>query len=424
MYAIMPKPCSILYVASRLPCRSETFVYREVVALRGYGVRILTASLRRPESGLGEPELEKMATESMVVYGSFARLIADVFAEVVLNFKLTARTFLTAFRDGFWEEHGQGRSIVKVLIQAAGGISLSRRIRGLGVNRIHCHMAHAPATVAMYAAMQSCIPFSFTGHGADVFRDGSLLKQKLSRADQVICISRWHREVYQRIHGRPVAEYPLVRCGVNPEVQTADSDVQQAAIGGDEAVPLILTVARLVPKKGVHILVRALARLHGAGRRFRAMVVGGGPELSSLQKLAVHCGVSAQIEWKGALIHSEVTSLMLGASVFVLPCVIANDGDRDGIPVVLMEAMAIGVPCVSSDFPAIRELIEDGVSGRLIPPADVNGVARAIEELICDSSLRAQIGCGGKDVVYAEFSTELNVRRLLRGFQNELGVVA
>ena len=420
----MPKSSSILYVASRLPCRSETFVYREVVALRSHGVRILTASLRQPESGLGEPELEKMAAESIVVYGSFARLIADVFSEAVLNLKRTARTFLAAFRDGFWEENKQGVYIFKILIQAAGGISLSRRIRGLGVSRIHCHLAHAPATVAMYAAMQSCIPFSFTGHGADVFRDGSLLKQKLSRAAQVVCISRWHREVYQRIHARPVAQYPLVRCGVDTETQSAGSDARQAAIPGGEALPLILTVARLVPKKGVHLLVQALARLHCAGRRFRAVVAGDGPELNSLQKLAVHCGVSGRIEWKGALIHSEVTALMRGASVFVLPCVIADDGDRDGIPVVLMEAMAVGVPCVSSDFPAIRELIEDGVSGRLIAPADVKELARAIEELISDSSLRARICFGGREAVSSEFSTRLNGHRLLDVFQGEREVVS
>jgi glycosyltransferase involved in cell wall biosynthesis len=115
---------------------------------------------------------------------------------------------------------------------------------------------------------------------------------------------------------------------------------------------------------------------------------------------------------------------MRGASVFVLPCVIADDGDRDGIPVVLMEAMAVGVPCVSSDFPAIRELIEDGVSGRLIAPADVKELARAIEGLIWDSSLRARICCGGKEAVSSEFSTRLNGHRLLDVFQGEREVVA
>ena len=423
MQATIPTSSSILYLASRLPCRSETFVYREVLTLRSLGVQILTGSLRRPETGLGEAELQKMAAESIVVYGSFLRLMADLFRECALNVKASARTFLAAFIDSLHEEKGNATSIFKIWIQAAAGISLARRIRGLGVERIHCHMAHATTTVGMYAAMQCGIPFSFTGHGADVFRDGTLLKQKLSRAMHVVCISRWHREVYQRIHARPASEYPLVRCGVDTDAESADLDAQPSPIDGGEAVPLILTVARLVPKKGVHLFVRALSRLHRVGRHFRAVVAGAGPELERLQKLARKCGVSGCIEWRGALAHSEVASLMREASVFVLPCVIAPDGDRDGIPVVLMEAMAKGVPCVSSDFPAIRELIEDGVSGRLVPPADVKGLARAIEALIFDPCLRDMTRSRGRATVQAEFSMELNARRLLGVFQREREVV-
>ena len=414
---------SILYLASRLPSRSETFVYREVSALRSSGVRIITASLRQPERGLGEPELERMAAESIVVYGSFLRIISDVICEFGCNASLTARTFVSALRDSFLEEKGQAVAVFKTWIQAAAGISLARRIRDVGVNRIHCHMAHAPATVGMYAAMQCCVPFSFTGHGADVFRDGSLLKQKLSRAAQVVCISRWHREVYQRIHARPVAGYPLVRCGVDTHTQSAQLSEKASPIDGGGAVPLILTIARLVPKKGVHLLVVALSRLRRLGYRFRVVVAGAGPEQERLQKLAVQCGVSGCIEWKGALAHSEVASLMGQASVFVLPCMIAADGDRDGIPVVLMEAMVAGVPCVSSDFPAIRELIDDGVSGRLVPPGDTKGLARAIEQLICDSSLRAKICRNGMLTVHSEFSTRVNTRRLLDVFQIEPGVL-
>lgn len=420
----MQTSSAILYIGSRLPSRSETFVYGEVIALRSFGVQVLTASLRPPETGLGAPELERMAMESIVVYGSLLRLGADVFLELAFHPSITALTFLAAIRDSLQKEAGQVAAIFKIWMQAMAGIALARRIRGLGVNRIHCHMAHATTTVGMYAAMQCSIPFSFTGHGADVFRDGSLLKQKLSRAIKVICISRWHREVYQRIVARPVDDYPLVRCGVGTDAEYSDFEAQDSHVDAIGDIPMILTVARLVPKKGVHLLVRALSRLQRLGRHFRAVVAGAGPELERLQKLADKCGLCGCIEWKGALAHSEVASLMREASVFVLPCVIAPDGDRDGIPVVLMEAMAAGVPCISSDFPAIRELIEDGVSGRLVPPADVNGLARAIETLIFDHSLRTHIRSRGREAVQLEFSSKLNARRLLSALQIEMEAVA
>lgn len=421
--AAMTKPGSILYIASRLPCRSETFVYREVLALRGLGVRIITASLRRPETGLGDAQLERLAAESIIVYASFFQCIADLLREFALTPKRTTQTFISAFQDSLDGKEGRAGSVLKTLIQAAAGISLALRIRGRGVTRIHCHMAHAPATVGMYAAMQCRIPFSFTGHGADVFRDRSLLKQKLSRAIQVMCISDWHRAVYQRIHERLASEYPLVRCGVDTNAFRPDLRAELSGVDEQQSSPMILTVARLVPKKGVHLLVQALSCLQRAGLKFRAVIAGAGPELERVQTLARQLGLSGCIEWMGAITHADVTALMREADVFVLPCVIAPDGDRDGIPVVLMEAMAAGVPCVSSDFSAVRELIEDGISGRLVAPADVKGFARAIKSLMFDSEQRTTIRLNAFERVQSEFSTDLNARRLLSAFQPDYETV-
>jgi glycosyltransferase involved in cell wall biosynthesis len=182
---------------------------------------------------------------------------------------------------------------------------------------------------------------------------------------------------------------------------------------------MILSVARLVPKKGVHVLVRALARLRDRSVAFRAVVAGDGAELNNLKALALACGVAACIEWTGAIDHSKVAGLIRESAVFALPCVVAKDGDRDGIPVALMEAMAAGVPCVSTDFPAIRELITDRVSGRLVPPEDPGALDQAIADLINDPLACASIAAAGKARVESEFSTALNAQRLSRVFNRD-----
>jgi glycosyltransferase involved in cell wall biosynthesis len=415
----MEQKSAILYIASRLPSRSETFVYREVIALRGISLRVLTASVRTPETGLGDEELERMARTSMVVYkGAFA-VLGDLCAEMKRDVVRTLGTVLTALRDALEHYRISPVGLAKTMVHAVSGISLARRLCGSGVVRIHAHMAHVPASIAMYASMHAGIPFSFTGHGADVFRDACLLEQKLARASHVVCISLWHRSFYSRLYERRVSHYPIVRCGVDAGHWAAAVASKVEPLTKGDSTPMILSVVRLVPKKGVHILVRALGRMHGRGVAFRAVVAGGGAEFQNLKTLALACGVAGCIEWTGEIDHSRVADLLRESTVFALPCVISKDGDRDGIPVSLMEAMAAGVPCVSSDFPAIRELITDGVSGRLVPPEDPMALDQAISDLIRDSLARAKIAAAGKERVESEFSTALNSQRLSRVFTGD-----
>ncbi len=415
----MRRQPAILYLASRLPSRSETFVYREVIALRDMGLTVLTASVRAPETGLGDEELERMARSSMVVYQGPLVVFGDLFSEIRRDAAGTLRTVVSALRDSL-QCHGLSpASLAKTLVHALSGISLARRLRGSGVRRIHAHMAHVPTSIAMYAALQGRIPFSFTGHGADIFRDALLFKRKLARASHVVSISEWHRGFYCRVYQRPLDRYPLVRCGVDPRNWAGAGSGMETPSATRQSIPMILSVARLVPKKGVHVLVRALARLRDRSVAFRAVVAGDGAELNNLKALALACGVAACIEWTGAIDHSKVAGLIRESAVFALPCVVAKDGDRDGIPVALMEAMAAGVPCVSTDFPAIRELITDRVSGRLVPPEDPGALDQAISDLINDPLACASIAAAGKARVESEFSTALNAQRLSRVFNRD-----
>lgn len=406
----MPAPGVILYIASQLPKRSETFVYREVLSLRAAGRRVLAASVHPPERDLGDPQLDALADEAVGIYGpGVGRMLLDAALEKWTHLPRALGTFWQALRDAWRNEDVRGLAKLKVIWQGLAALALARRIRKLGVTHIHAHMAHVPATMAMYAARQLGIPFSFTGHAADLFRDRALLKPKLERAAFVSCISEWHREFYRTILPRPDDAYPVIRCGVD----TGEFSVSART---EAVVPLILGVGRLVPKKGFDVLIQALAKLRAEGVAFRAVIGGDGPEAANLIAMRARHEMSDVIEMPGAMTNARVRAMLAGSGLFVLPCKIDASGDRDGIPVVLMEAMACGVPCVSGDLPAIRELVGHGHTGHLVQPGDAAALAESLKQILADSHLHAAMSAASRARIEEEFSSTVNTARLQLAF--------
>ena len=385
----------LLYVGAQLPKRSETFVYREVLGLRDRGVSVGVASVHPPEQHLGDPRLDALAAEAIPVYG---RGVAGKLRAVVGGRLRNPAGGLPGLREtppAYWPKHA---------LQVVAGDALARRVRGRGFTHVHAHMAHVPATVAMACARSLGVPFSFTGHAADLFRDRSALRTKLRRAAFVACISHWHRGFYRElVPGLTDARLPVIRCGV---------DLNDFAVVPPVDQPHLVAVGRLVPKKGFDVLLRALAR-DEAPAATRLTLAGDGPEGPVLRRLAKELGLTDRIRFAGALSNEAVRDLMAKAAAFVLPCRQAADGDRDGIPVVLMEAMARGVPVISGDLPTIRELVSDKVSGLMVPPGDPVELALAIARLLTDEALRARLGAGGRARVTEEFSQAVNLERLL-----------
>jgi glycosyltransferase involved in cell wall biosynthesis len=271
-------------------------------------------------------------------------------------------------------------------------------------------MAHVPTTITMYAARQLGITFSFTGHANDLFPERTLLTEKLKRARFTVCISHWHRGFYQAIYPLPDERLPVVRCGVDcPSVNRLDTP--------EHAVPVLLSVGRLVPKKGFDILIHAISKLNGQGRQVHAVVIGDGPQCADLEALAAQLGVAASVRFLGARSHEEVIQTLAGADLFVLPSRVTQQGDRDGIPVALMEAMAAGVCVIGGDLPAIRELVRHEETGLLVPPDDPESLATAIHRLLEAPALRRDLAHRGHEWVRQEFSREQNVQRLVELFQ-------
>ncbi len=384
-------PPKIAYIAGQFPLRSETFVYREVRELRRRGWDVTCVSLRASH------DLPDHAAD-------LTRDLITVYA----NNKLGGMGGI-AVRDAILP--GEPTPIdarLKLVYQSRAASSLATKLRPLGIQHIHCHFAHAPTTIGMYTAIRLGIPFSFTGHANDLFQRRVLLKRKLERAKFVSCISEEHRKLYNGIHARSDVDYPIIRCGV-------DVSSFNVVAHPPNPRPLILTVCRLVEKKGVDTLIRAFAALGETNAQL--LIAGDGPQKQELEALAQRSGVASQVQFLGSVANERVRELLQASDVFALPCRVDRNGDKDGIPVVLMEAMACGLPVIAGDLPAIRELVLDRKAGLLVDGLSVDPTTQALRALLTDPSFQAELGRQGRSRVLDEFSLDENVTRLERAIQ-------
>lgn len=397
----------ILYMSGSVPTRSETFVYREILALRELGLDVRTASVHAPTHGLDDGELDRMAHESIELYSAGKALILrDASAELLTRPVRTLSTISRVVIDAMFSSEVSLKRKPKVVWQGLTGLALARRARRERITHIHAHMAHVPTTIAMYAAKQLGIGFSFTGHAIDLFPNRTLLSEKLERAEFINCISHWHRRFYQQIVDRADEDLPIVRCGVDT------TKYQTTAAPANEMLE-VLGVGRLVEKKGFDVLIGAAGRLAEMGVPIRVRIAGGGPELKKLSELVDALDDSASVELLGETDNDRVMELMNEADVFALPCRVAKSGDRDGIPVVLMEAMARGRCVISGDLETIRELIEDDVSGVMIPPGDLGALVDVLGALTSDRQRVDELGRAARKRIEEEFDLQSNAQRIV-----------
>lgn len=397
----------VIYIAAKFPKLSETFVYREVVSLRKAGLDVPVVSVRPPEDEIEDPQVVLLREGVIPVYGSGTGvLLKDILLEV-LTHPLRSCSLLTyALRVTFTcNDLEDAGSKAKIVVQAFASLALARRLRPLQPALLHAHMAHVPTTFAMFTARQLEIPFSFTGHAADLFRDRSLLLPKLQSAAFVHCISHWHQSFYQELAPRPEADYPMVRCGVDPSVFSSNHSSSDRV--------RLLAVGRLVRKKGFDLLLEALADPELSQLDWELELIGDGPEAQALQAQYNSHPAKEKIHLAGAQANERVCESMKNADAFILPCRVDARGDRDGIPVVLMEAMAAGTVVVSGDIPSIRELIKDGSNGYMIPPGDLEALKTVLKTLCNSPETRASMVNIALTRIEEEFTVVGNTQRIL-----------
>jgi glycosyltransferase involved in cell wall biosynthesis len=286
------------------------------------------------------------------------------------------------------------------------------------VDHLHAHFASTPTLVAMFAHQLCGIPYTFTAHAKDIYvNDPDTFRVKLERAQAVVTCTEYNRRFLVEQFGS-LCQGKLHCIYHGLDTRQFNFTLSRANGSSD---PTILAVARLVEKKGLGDLIAAADILRRRGRSCRLEIIGSGSLRGALEAQVRRLGLEDRIELLGAQAHDAVCRAYQRASVFVLPCVIASNGDRDGIPNVLLEAMASGVPVISTAVSGVPELIESGADGLLVPPENPARLAEAINRLLASRELREGLARAGRAKIEASFSLDTSAERLLVLFGKAAG---
>jgi colanic acid/amylovoran biosynthesis glycosyltransferase len=385
------------------PRLSETFIAQEIRALEQRGIAITIFSLRRPTDDATHPVHGEIVAP--VVY--LPEYLYEAPARVLRGWRVARR--LPGYRAAraAWladlardPTPNRGRRFGQALVLAAE--------LPPDIVHLHAHFLHTPASVTRYAALMRGLSFSVSAHAKDIWTTPDWEKrEKIASCVWLTTCTRANAE-----HLRSLApsddRVDLVYHGID----FARFQPPQTASASRAAGPVtLLTVGRAVEKKGFDDLLAALARLPPS-LQWRLVHVGSGPLRTRLQRLAEALGIGARVTWRGALAQQELLACYRSADIFVLPSRVASDGDRDGLPNVLMEAQSQRLPCVATAVSGIPELIEDGVTGLLVPQRDPDALAAAIARLIEEPALRRRLGDAGYERTRRDFAMDAGADRL------------
>jgi glycosyltransferase involved in cell wall biosynthesis len=392
------------YILKMFPRFSETFILSEILELERQGLELRIFSLKRPDDGVFHSDVDRVRAPVTYVPESMLR---------------AGRAYAAAHREVFgWDRRRYLRWLWVTLRRALQ----KRRLAGLkhflragfiapllrqeGIGHVHAHFATSATSVALHLHELAGVSYSFTAHAKDIYRrsvESDSLERKLRAARFAVTVSDYNRRYLAGLGGaeRIVRIYNGL-------------DVERFAPNGvaREDPPLVLAVGRLVEKKGFADLVRACALLREDGCAFRCRIVGKGELEAELRALIGDLGLEGRVELAGPIPREQLLAVYRWASVVVAPCVIGPDGNRDGLPTVVVEAMALGVPVVATDLTGIPELVVNGRTGLLVPQHQPEALAGAIRQVLAEPARADLLARAGRARVEREFDSRANVARL------------
>lgn len=405
-----PRPGRVAVVLKGYPRLSETFIAQEIAALERRGLEILIVSLRFPTDDRTHPVHAEIRAPRLYLpeylYQEPLRMLRAWWR--VRRWPAYRRVRALWFRDLLRDPTpNRGRRFGQALVLA--------NELPTEVTHLHVHFLHTPASVTRYAAALRGLPWTGSAHAKDIWTTPDWEKrEKLQACEWLVTCTAANYEHLAAL--APDGRVELVYHGIDltrfppPQAPRRERD---GAVAADPVV--VLSVGRLVEKKGVDILLRALALLPRS-LHWRFVQVGGGPLRRALEAQARALGIPGRVSWRGALSQEQLLDEYRAADVFVLASRVARDGDRDGLPNVLMEAQSQDLPCLATNVSGIPELIEPDVTGVLVAPESPEALARELQSLIADPARRRALGQAGRARVAARFALESNVIRLAEKF--------
>jgi glycosyltransferase involved in cell wall biosynthesis len=385
----------VAYLFERFPSFSQTFCYREVAELDRQGGKIDVYSIRKPHN---EPpqDWDKKIVARVHYLPEEAQLTAEI--DGALKRKQLANEVVDLVTE--WGR----RSDFLRLYQA---IYVGSRLKLDGINHVHAHFAGLAGRTALWINKFFGIPFSFTAHANDIFASQEFeisLEKLIAAASTVIAVSDYASNFLKGRFSQSAGNIHRVYNGLDL------SKFQCASFSN--AVPTIVAIGRLIDKKGFADLVRACELLKKRGHDFRCEIIGEGPLRSELNAQVAERELKSHVNLSGPKPQKEIVERLASARVLVLPSVVDPDGARDNLPTVIMEAMAAGLPVVSTFVGGIPEMVVPDETGFLVQPGDVTALAAAIERVIVDPALAKRFGEAGRERAEQLFSVEKNVREL------------
>ena len=404
----------IIVVLKGYPRLSETFIAQELLGLEKAGFALSLVALRRPTDKKRHPVHDEIRAPvhylPEYLHEEPLRVLrALIKARRLPGFKKAFSAFL----------HDLRRDFTRNRVRRLGQAAVLAAEWPDGGQWLHAHFIHTPASVTHYASMMTGTPWTCSAHAKDIWTspDWELEGKLAANRWTVTCtrsgyehlkgLANGHGAVHLSYHG-----LDLDRFGHNRTPRPPRD-------GSDPENPVtILSVGRAVPKKGYDILLKALARLP-ADLHWRFDHIGAGPETAAMKALAAELGIGERLRWQGALDQQDVLSAYRDSDLFALACRITADGDRDGLPNVLVEASSQNLPCISTHISGVPELITDDENGLLVPPEDPDALAAALERAIRDSDLRRRLGEAAEARVRAHFDHHASIAQLAGLFRGE-----
>jgi glycosyltransferase involved in cell wall biosynthesis len=436
---------TIAYVMNGFPRLSETFIAHEIYQLERLGMDLRLYSVKHEKEAIVHPVVEKIhapltylpAATSLSGTALLPWLTHNLpsfwraHRVVALRHPLRWLGALGAVMALAWNHRGrdeQGRMrlrkvFIKEFLQA--GEIAADILRGDEVAHLHGHFCHGVATITWLTSRMTGIGYSFTAHAKDIYQaelnPGKLLERKMDGARFVATCTCANAQVLCARHPRP-SEVHAIYHGLDTDFFAPPALSAQRDNG---TPPLILSVGRFVEKKGFDQLVEACATLRDSGVAFVCIIVGeSGSAYRTIRRLIDERDLNDQVRLMSAVTQDGLRAIYARAHVFALPCQVMDDGDRDGFPNVLAEAMAMGVPVVSTRISGIPELIDDGVHGLLVNPRDSDGLAQALRRVLEDAGLQESLARVGRQRICERFDSRRTTLALRDLFTTQLESVA